>query len=89
MIKPLLLSGLLASALVLVMPLARAEQTPQEKLCADYERKQTMLERRLRLGTHGWERPRIQKQLDKVKADRAAQCKNVQPVASAASGRKP
>lgn len=65
---------------------ANGEQTPTEKLCADYARKQSVLEKRMRRGMHDWERPRLQKQLDKVRADAARMCK---PPANPAGAARP
>lgn len=71
------------SALLLAGPAMAAEMTPMEKLCAGYEKKKLMLEKRLKRGTREWERPRIQQQLDQIATDSAKHCgKPVPPPAA-------
>lgn len=72
--KTALVSVLLGLLVVGSAPALAGEQTAVEKLCDGYARKQAMLERRMKIGTKAWERPRLQQQLDKVKADRASFC---------------
>lgn len=74
---------MLACSLLLGSAAHAAEVTQTEKLCAGYEKKQIMLEKRMRLGMRSWERPKLQAQLDKVRADRAKFCpKPVSPAAA-------
>lgn len=68
-----LLTGLVVS-LLLVTGVHAAEVTQVEKLCAGYAKKKAMLEKRQRRGMHGWERPKIKAQLDKIAEDSSKFC---------------
>lgn len=72
----------LATALLLCGTAAHAaELTQTEKLCAGYEKKQRMLEKRMRLGMRSWEKPKLKADLEQIKADRAKFCPKQEPAA--------
>lgn len=74
MFESKIVAVLLASTLLLISSARAAEVTQTERLCAGYEKKQKMLEKRMRLGMRSWEKPKLQSQLDQVRADRAKFC---------------
>lgn len=51
-----------------------AELTAMEKLCAGYEGKKAMLDKRVKRGVHPWEKEKIKAQYEQLAADSAKHC---------------
>lgn len=51
-----------------------AELTAMEKLCAGYESKKAMLDKRVKRGVHPWEKEKIKAQYEQLAADSAKHC---------------
>lgn len=62
------------SAIASVATVQAAELTAMEKLCAGYESKKAMLDKRVKRGVHPWEKEKIKAQYDQLAADSAKHC---------------
>lgn len=75
----LIASSLLFIFVALAQSVMAAELTAMERLCASYEKKKIMLEKRVKRGVHPWEKEKIKEQFAKLAADSAKHCSNITP----------